>query len=313
LLSLAFLIRAAEAADLRSFQVFKTVGAGGPAGVAMGATLLEVEQTSEGLSIRYVYAGVIDFACHRTTVMSWHKRLSGRTPRDLAGAARLCEVSQTKLNNLQPNSPAFWASVGTEDDSEAFVVRCGESRRVLNMPIHASPRSPYAKLPGRIVAAAWGEHLPDFRFVDSDAEREGKEFAGIALKWEYEERYPPLEVFRAALRNYAGPVGKPAYDWRVDTGTDLRLLEFVEPEAYALGITGRVSPSFVLPLRLTLDRRSGKVLKSETAVDWNSRREASAVWGASLRWAFEPSTIPDDPIVNVTVHFHANCNAPADR
>jgi hypothetical protein len=181
------------------------------------------------------------------------------------------------------------------------------------MPTYLHPKSPYAKLRRNIIAAAWGEHLPDFRSVDSDAEREGQQFAGIAHTWKFEQRYTPLDVFGSALRDYNGPVGKLAYDWRVDTGTDLRLLKFAEPQAYGLGITGRVSPSFSLPLQLTLDRRSGKVLKFESAVDWNSRPEAFAVSNASASWIFEPATIPDDPVVNVTVHFHANCNAPANR
>jgi len=56
-----------------------------------------------------------------------------------------------------------------------------------------------------------------------------------------------------------------------------------------------------------LDRRSGKVLESKPLVDSNSEPKSRPVWAASLRWVFDPSTIPEDPVVNVTVNFHANC------
>ena len=70
-LSLLWLACAGHADELRRFQIWNTVG--GASGAAWGHTLLEVEPAGTGSLVRYVYAGVIDFACHRVTVMAWEK------------------------------------------------------------------------------------------------------------------------------------------------------------------------------------------------------------------------------------------------
>jgi hypothetical protein len=80
MLSLLLSIRGAEAADIRGFQIWETVGAW--TGFTRGATLLEVEKTNDGSLVRFVFVGLGDFACHRTTVMAWQKRIAGKTPRD---------------------------------------------------------------------------------------------------------------------------------------------------------------------------------------------------------------------------------------
>jgi hypothetical protein len=175
------------------------------------------------------------------------------------------------------------------------------------MPIQVSNANhPYALLESRVVAAAWGR-LPDFTVIDPVAEQEGQEFAETARTWSY-ETYDPLRIFQSVLLGYKGPIGKPAHEWHVETGTKLRLLKFAEPRGYELGF-GQ-SQLFSLPFRLTLDRSSGKVLTSEPLADPNVLPKARPVWGASFNWVFDPSTIPDDGTVNVTVRFRANCSEP---
>ena len=156
----------------------------------------------------------------------------------------------------------------------------------------------------RVMAVAWGDHPPHFSVIDPAAERDGQEFVAIARQWNYGAD-PAIETFQRFLSDYSGPIGKPAHDWRVETANGLRLRQFVEPRESQLAWGESKSSS--LPFQLTLDRRSGKVLKSESLVDWKVPSHVPAVWRASLNWVFDPSTIPENAVNTVTVHFHANC------
>jgi hypothetical protein len=302
LLSLGLLSQLANAADLDGFQVWGTLGAA--TGFQSGAFLLDVARTPDGSIVRLVFAGTGDFPCHRGTVMAWQKRITGKTPRDLAHPAKLCDLSQSKLYSYSLRSKIL--SVATEGDSKALVIQCGERRRVLNLPVDvAKPNNPYAGLWSRVMAVTWGDHVPDWTVVDPAAERDGQEFVEIARKWNYES-YEPFTSFRSEILGYRGPIGKIVHDWHIETGTNLRLRQFVEPRGYELGVGP--SESFSLPFRLTLDRASGKVLKSEPLVSWNGPPQVRPVWGASLQWVFEPPTVPQDGVADVTVTFRANCS-----
>ncbi len=291
------LFRVADAADLRSFEIWRTVGAG--SGSASGATLLKVEQTSDGSLVRLVYSGLGDFACNRTTVMAWQKRIIGKTPTDLARPADLCQ-SERKLNRFKAKIERRRSNqidYGIEHDTEALHVQCGEGWHRF-LPIELAN-----EFESRVMSAAWGDHLPHFPVIDPAAERDGQEFVEIARQWNYGSD-PTIETFQRFLLDYSGPIGKPAHDWRVETGNGLRLRQFVEPQV--VGLVWGQSKSYSLPFQLTLDRRSGKVLKSESLVDWNGPQFV-ALWRASLSWVFDPSTIPENAVDTVTIHFHANC------
>ena len=158
----------------------------------------------------------------------------------------------------------------------------------------------------RVVAAAWGEQVPDWTVVDPAAEHDGQEFVETARKWSYES-YEPFRSFQSQILSYRGPIGKFVHDWDVETGTSLHLRQFVEPRGWQLGVGP--SESFSMPFRLSLDKASGKVLKSEPQVAWNGPPQVYPVWGASLQWVFDPSTVPKDGIAYVTVTFKANCSA----
>ncbi len=292
------LFRLADAADLRSFEIWSTVGAG--SGTALGATLLKVEPTSDGSLVRFVYSGLGDFACNRTTVMAWQKRIIGKTPTDLARPVDLCQ-SERKLNRFKSKIERRRSKqivYGIEHDSETLHVQCGEGWHRF-LPIELAH-----EFESRVMAAAWGDHPPDLNVIDPAAERDGQEFVEIARQWNYGPD-PTIETFYRFLFDYSGPIGKPAHDWRVETGNGLRLRQFVEPRVGELAWGQSKSSS--LPFQLTLDRRSGKVLKSEALVDWNGPRLVPAVWRASLNWVFDPSTIPENAVNTVTVHFHPNC------
>ena len=293
------LFRLADAADLRSFEIWRSVGAW--SGAAWGATLLKVEETSDGSLVTFAYSGLGDFVCKRTTVMAWRKRIIGKTPTDLARPAHPCQ-SERKLNRFNAKIErrrSKQAVYGIEHDSEAFHVQCGEEWRRF-LPIELAD-----EFESRVMAAAWGDHPPDVYVIDPAAQRDGQEFAAIAPQWNYG---PDLakEAFHRFLLDYSGPIGKPAHEWRVETGNGLRLRQFVEPREVELA-WGQAKSS-TLPFQLTLDRRSGKVLKSEPLVDWNGPPFVHAVWRASLSWVFDPSTIPENAVDTVTVHFHANCS-----
>ena len=294
------LFRMADAADLRSFEIWRTLGAGGVTGVAWGATLLEVDQTSDGSRVRFVYSGLGDFVCRRTTVMAWEKQIAGKTPADLARPANLCQ-SERKPDRFRAKVERRRSKQivqGIENDTEAFHVQCGDGwHRFL-------PTELADQFESRVMAAIWGDHLPDFSVIDPAAERNGQEFAAIAGPWKYAPD-DTIQTFHRWLLDYHGPIGKPAHDWRVETRDGLRLRQFVEPRVeFGWG----QSKSSSLPLRLTLDRRSGKVLKSEPSVDFKTDSlYVNAVSEASLSWVFDPSSVPQNAVVTVTVHFQANC------
>src|SRR5262249_52470997 len=134
-------------------------------------------------------------------------------------------------------------------------------------------------------------------------ERDGQEFVANARQSGFvQDRMG--EILQHFYRDYKGPIGKPSHDWRIEPEAGVRLREFAAPQK--VGPAWGLSKSFVLPFRLTLDRRTGKVTKSEALTDRDA--DAYAVRGASLSWVVDPSTIPEDAVVNVKVYFHANCD-----
>ena len=141
ILILGSLVSLSNAADLDGFQVWRTLGAA--TGFPIGAILLDVTREPDGSMVRIVFAGTGDFPCHRQTVMAWQKRITGKTPEDLAHPAKLCTVSQSNLYSLHSRM----LIAATENDSEALVIQCGARRRVLGMPVNVeNPDNPYSRL-----------------------------------------------------------------------------------------------------------------------------------------------------------------------
>ena len=87
-----------------------------------------------------------------------------------------------------------------------------------------------------------------------------------------------LGDFQYSLRVYRVTMAKVAHGWRVETVPTLKLLLFEEPEGLGLRRTDRLS----LPLRLTLDRETGKVLKSESVRNENAEPKSKSHNGGCL-------------------------------
>lgn len=310
ILGTILLARLVGAADLDRLQIWSTLGAA--SGVAYGETLLDVQRVSEGSLVRYVYAGLGDVGCGRTTVLAWRKTMAGISPEQLASPADVCKVTQQELGRVAARHRQSLG--GIEDDSTMLVSRCGADRHALSIRLQFEnlrqddPDFRFLErlwtLEARVIKAAWGVDRLPFA-VEPEAQREGEAFVELARREGYEKQDPiPVSLFPRVLEDYQRPIPKPQFRWTVDVPTGVRLARFVEPlptlSAYDAGVR-----SYAIPLRLTVDRRSGKVANSESPGGFDSR--IASAWRASQDWVFEASTVPADGVVAVTVRFQADC------
>jgi hypothetical protein len=309
LFSVLVVISFAQTAELHKFQSWATQG--GSSGAAWGETLLEVEEAPGGAVVRWVYVGLRDVACGGVTAMAWEKHVS-QSPASLAEPLKLCQVSRDLERLVERHHFDFQ---GIEGDGEALVTQCEGRKSVAGIPIQFAdlrkgPDLRYMNLvyglDSKIMKAAWGKNAPDIDVIDPNAERDGENFVARARKSDYGND-DPFHLRNSLLRSYKGPLGKPAHEWRIDTPPGVKILSRNEPRLFRSAHHPGVKP-YTMILGLTVDPHSGKVRSLKMPpVDDSSWIFTGIMWSDAMTWVFDPATIPTDGLIQLKVHFKAEC------
>ncbi len=213
---------------------------------------------------------------------------------------------------------------GTESDGTALVAKCGARRNVTGIPsplgftnlVEGSADEVYLDrvwdLDGKVLKATWGEHPPDANVINPGAERAGEKFVAGTRGNGYEDPYRLLGSF---LSRYRGPLGKPTYDWQFETEPDVKFFERDEPRLFwSTAPSDMAVKSYNQALLLNVDPHSGNVTKSVwKAGDSSSWMMSRALEVGSMKWVFDPATIPANGEVQVQFNFNPSADRGEER
>ena len=290
--------------------------------------MLDVSQVGPDVRVRLVRMSLANLNCSNLLVRAVEQVIPHTTVERVTGPAA-CASAPAEVGRAIAKSQLSKAVTVTEAESQTIVARCGAEQRVFEFPWeqnvdrtklrHVAPEidalwRTYARLRGR----SFG---PEFRFDAAPRQRALEELGDRALpelvSGKYQAAYadwPCSDVpgkdcrgnyLAWYLRDYRGaPASRDLLPPELVEAAKLKFLRYAPPTYPQIALAGHITGD--VRLRLTVDRQSGIVVRSEV-LSGHDLLAPAAVKAASS-WQLEPGSASSGT-VDVTLRFQPRCQS----